>query len=511
MLCFRQPPGALMSGAGDPLLRPRRGFATAAGLLLALLAAAASWLATPWGLGLSPDSVAYLGGARRVLESGELASLSSHWPPGLPLLLAAAGKIFGLADGARLLQALFFALNAWWLARWSNRAVPHPAAAAVLAAGLSLQPVLLQPHLVLWTEPAFLFFVLADLWWLERACSRSPTRRDVAMLAALGAGALSMRYAGAWLVALNAVALVALAPPGERRRRLPPALAASLLGVLPLLAWLGWLDAHGAPAATRALDWHPLGTARFGEAGRTIAGWFSLPALAGPACLMSALLLLALAFRGDRRHRWRLLLALASLAYLSFLALSISLFDAYTPLDDRLLLPLFPLLAWLFASALPRHPWLPLLLLGLALALGAASGVQLWQQSRADGIGLSSRAWRTMAVWPVLAALPSGTPILSNGPELVEIHLGRHAQPLPRGTDPVTRRSNPRIGVEMEALAAHAGAIVHFEAMRFRTYYPPPAVIDRLPGFRRVYRGADAVVWLRQAPAGAPPVPPPQD
>jgi hypothetical protein len=479
----------------------RRGIAAGATALLAAAAALAVWCGTPHHLGLSPDSVAYLRAAEQWLATGAAPRGTAQWPPGYPLLLA-GGTATGLAplQAARLLHALLLALNVVLFALLARRVAPMAWAALLLAALVALQPVWLRPHLVLWSEPAFLALMLADLLLLQ-ALQQRVTAGRLAALAGVAAAALLLRYAGGFLLVLNATVLAWWLPRQQAGRRWGIALAASVVSALPLAAWLAWRQLAGA-SAPRQLAWHPPDAGALRALGATVAVWFQAPA----AWWWAGLALLCAALAAGWRARAQpgspaRLLAAALIAYLAFLTLSLTGFDANMPLDDRLLLPVFTLLVLLLLAGAnhARHPaaraaWLlPLVL----LLPGAADGTRLWLASRHDGIGLASRQMQQMPVLPRLARFAPAWRIYTNAPELFTVHLRREATMLPRGIEPRNRGRNPDFGAQMDLMVARADAIVWFQAMQFRTYLPPPEVIDRLPGFRRSYQDADAVVWTR--------------
>ena len=92
-------------------------------LTVGLLAVSGVWLlasSTPEGLGINDDSIAYIAGARSILDGNGyreawLASNGpvTHFPPGYPAVLAFIGFITGLDPlrGARALNGLLFGLN----------------------------------------------------------------------------------------------------------------------------------------------------------------------------------------------------------------------------------------------------------------------------------------------------------------------------------------------------------------------------------------------------------------
>ena len=134
----------------------------------------------------------------------------------------------------------------------------------------------------------------------------------------------------------------------------PLAEATLFVGValaLPAAWFAGVLAAGGS--ASRALAFHPLGHAQLWQAVFTVTGWLHAPATTPGAVRLLLLGLLLLAGGAVLFWRRRTLLAptwraafmrlllLFVLYYLGFLALSISFLDANTPLDDRILAPVY--------------------------------------------------------------------------------------------------------------------------------------------------------------------------
>ena len=131
----------------------------AAFLGLILIAAIGSFLilrATPEGLGLSDDSIAYIAGARSMLAGNGyreawLASNQpvTHFPPAFSSVLAFIG-LFGLDPlrGARFVNALLFGLNAGLLGVLAWRMTPSLMAGILLAALFVANGEMLQVHAV---------------------------------------------------------------------------------------------------------------------------------------------------------------------------------------------------------------------------------------------------------------------------------------------------------------------------------------------------------------------------
>ncbi|MEW6400798.1 MAG: hypothetical protein AB1649_03300, partial [Chloroflexota bacterium] len=149
----------------------RSGSRLAPVLALGLLASFGVFLilqATPEGLGISDDSIAYIAGARSIL-SGQgyreawLASNGpvTHFPPGFSSVLALVG-LSGLDPlrGARFVNSLLFGVNAFLLGLLGWRMTKSRLAGIVLALLFLANASLLRVHAVAMSEPLYLFLSL---------------------------------------------------------------------------------------------------------------------------------------------------------------------------------------------------------------------------------------------------------------------------------------------------------------------------------------------------------------
>jgi hypothetical protein len=98
-------------------------------------------IGTPWGLGLTPDSLAYAGGARAVVERGDFIQLPTKFAPLCPILLAFAQLLANDFDlGARLLQAMFMGVNIILIAVLLKKTEQPRVIIAALLILIALQP-----------------------------------------------------------------------------------------------------------------------------------------------------------------------------------------------------------------------------------------------------------------------------------------------------------------------------------------------------------------------------------
>src|SRR5215208_793039 len=199
--------------------------------------------ATPNGLGLSDDSIAYIAGARS-MAAGDgyreawLASNQpvTHFPPAFSSVLAFFGS-FGIdpLHAARWVNALLFGLNAWLLGILGWRMTPSLSAGLVLAALFVTSSQMFQVHAVAMSEPLFIFLSLLAFWMFDLYFERDHHWWWLVACGIFVGVAYLTRYAGLALVATFVVALFVLHT--DRRKRIVSA-GIFLVGFVP---WaIGW-------------------------------------------------------------------------------------------------------------------------------------------------------------------------------------------------------------------------------------------------------------------------------
>lgn len=245
-------------------------------LILLLLAVAGTFLvlkATPEGLSLFDDSIAYVAGARSMLAGNGyreawLASNGpvTHFPPGFPSVLAFFG-LFGLDPlrGTRFVNAMLFGLNTGLLGIIIWRMTPSLTAGLVIASLFVTNGEMLQIHAAAMSEPLFIFLSLCAIWNFDLYFERPPSSvgRGIAgewwwlVACAVFTGmAYLTRYAGLALVATFIVAICVLRT--SWRKRLT-SIGIFLAGFIPIaLIWALRNRIVAENVTNRAFAWHPI-------------------------------------------------------------------------------------------------------------------------------------------------------------------------------------------------------------------------------------------------------------
>ena len=260
-------------------------------LTLGLLAVSGTFLvlyATPQGLSLSDDSIAYIAGARSILagEGYREAWLASnqpvtHFPPGFSSVLALVG-ISGLDPlrGTRFVNSLIFGANIFLLGLIGWRMTRSKVAGILLAALFLINGALFRVHTTAMSEPLYIFFTLSAFlafwhYFDEQNVSTAKSTKDAKEEKKLGAHrvlggpngfllatailtafAYLTRYAGLALLATFLVSLLILHD--TWRKRLTSA-GIFLAGFIPFaLAWGIRNRLLTDNATNRQLVYHPI-------------------------------------------------------------------------------------------------------------------------------------------------------------------------------------------------------------------------------------------------------------
>jgi 4-amino-4-deoxy-L-arabinose transferase-like glycosyltransferase len=457
-------------------IRPR----LASFIVLALIALIGMILiirATPDGLGLSDDSIAYIAGARSMVAGNGyreawLASNGpvTHFPPAFSSVLA----FFGLLGvdplrGARWINALIFGLNAWLLGILGWRMTPSLTAGLVLAALFVSSSEMFQVHAVTMSEPLFIFLSLLSFWMFDLHFERRGGGEGWLWLIACGmfvGMAYLTRYAGLALAATFLAALLLLHN-GWRKK----ALSAAIF-VASILPWvLGWSLRNRLIAGNttnRAFAWHPLTSEQI-EPGLRVFSEFLIPiepwrqAVFKQTGLLVGLIILVLGAvlvwvgmkawnyfsrpqqlepGAKAREVISFTTGLYIFAYLASIVASMLMFDAATKFRLRILAPVLVSLlillvaygVWVRSRRREAVIVLTILLLGVSIYRQAVT-VKNWSKS---GLGYASFQWYDSKAMDFLNELPKDVMIYTNEPGAVYLYTGRGCYVLPDRFDAVT-------------------------------------------------------------------------
>jgi len=500
------------------------------------------------GVGYTADSADYVAAARGLGAGEGLTSVSgglylTH-PPGIPLLLALPAAL-GLDPAAAFawLDALAFGVTLGVVGGWLFKHLRDPALAGVGLLAVALSQPLLLVACVAWSEAPFIALTVAALAVAGRYLE-APRAGPLAAFGLLAGLAFLTRYAGAPLVLLGG--LLVLARPGPWGRRLGHAAAFGALGGLPVLAWLGRNQlVAGTLFGSREAATGGLADA-VGRTGRVVGMWFwpfpgapGLPAVSVAAGLAALCLVLAALWRGragaaregtkaggQGAAAWAPALPWAGFA-LVYAVFIVAAKSRIGEMEGRYLFPLVAPLYLLGVFAADRALARAALGLSRPRAWGAALAVALgvWLAAYPAPLGLSlvrdmSRFgvpefgtvfWQARAVVRRLAEpLPDGL-YLSNAPEVVYWNGGRRASPVPPRAALAAPAGAEALRSRVAAAAPQGGAWVVWFRMPKRQDLANPGDLARVVTLAPVWTAPDGsgAIFRALPPGAAAPPPPP--
>lgn len=463
-------------------------------LILGLLALSGTFLilyATPQGMGLFDDSIAYIAGARSIL-SGQgyreawLASNQpvTHFPPGFSTVLALVG-LSGLDPlrGTRFVNALVFGANVFMLGLIGWRMTKSKIAGILLAILFLLNGQLFRVHTTAMSEPLYIFFTLAAFLSFWKYISPSPFGRGVRregfllLTAILTAFTYLTRYAGLALFATFLAALFILHPTWKQRLT---SAGIFLAGFIPFaLAW-GIRNRLLADNATnRTLVYHPitaeniqLGISNFAAFILPVEAWrrelIKIPNLFAVilAVIILALLVWVLTkglkkFFNPAAETPEVLSFISTLyifGYLASIISSMTWFDASTKFQLRIVAPVYVslliMLVYFSCWLWQKQKTISILLSIIIFSLSFHNFTNTLAQLRKGGQGYASFQWYDSEAMKFLSKLPEGTRIYSNETAPVYLYTNRPGYVLPDLIDPVTGLPRGRFDEGVAALQA---------------------------------------------------------
>lgn len=482
--------------------------------LLGIFAVGTFTIATHQGAGATPDSAAYVGAAASFMKGEGLRvpfgeSISDplvHFPPLYPLLLATSG-FFGTnpLDGARWLNAILYVVNLSLVIMAVQRYARSPLWAAA-AGGLLfvVSPGMLQLHVMVWSEALFIALCLSSLIF-EARFFEEKRLWQLAAAAVLAGLASITRYAGLAVIGAGVLGLLFIHR-ASIEKRIAYSIAYVSTAIFPLVLWV--LRNHYLTGSTvnRELLFHPIGVENAWQLFDTTARWMLLPASSWWVRYVSlfifllAVVVVAWAVRPvyfsskDRQVGSALpsLLGVFVLVYAGFLILSISLIDANTPLDERILSPIYVCLLTLIVLVIDRLAIAQTRLAAFAaIALLCFSVASTWKTlstARAlygTGIGITSVSVNDPFLIQAIHDLPNDQIIYANAPEVVYLQTGRSTLRLPKRVNLIASQGNDSYESEMQAvkenMLQNGGSLIYINWVQGKTIVQEDILREELP------------------------------
>ncbi len=485
-----------------------------AGILSVLIVFAVSlnFYVTAQGVGASPDSAVYIGVANNLLSGsgfripfGDAVNTPlTQFPPLYSLMIGLAGLIHNDHQySIRLLNLILLAGNLilFWLFAIKITS-PNRIFASMLVAPLTAGISFLTIHIMAWSEALFIFLGFSGLYLIANASAERIDNRFLIGSLLLALSALT-RYAGIAFVLTAALFLFLHPGIASFARRLWMAAGVCVIGLLLPLVWILFNQIAYDNAFNRTLSFHPIQMNAVNAAIQTFANWFFLAAeypMSIKASIVFLLVVIAIGglyilVKQSRISDWNIarLMIIFLVVYGLFLIFSISLVDANTPLDDRILSPVFFALWLLFGFLIHGYRRLlrsqltsvaSIVLLAYPM-LSLASNSSTIQSAHQNGIGFFGKAWEQSETISWIKESNPHLTLFSNSPEGIYLNTGISALALPKKNDLMKNQPNSVYPQELRAIGERVSsgkaAIVYFTFLTSRNLPVPDELISVAP------------------------------
>lgn len=505
-------------------------------ILAGLFAAGAAWRCMSSGVGITPDSLVYLGAADSILAGEGVNTIASHYtpnlasgkpltvfPPTYPLLLSLSGSLStDRLNGAKWLHSILFATNVVLIGLSAYLSTNESFSATLCSILLFLSSRdVLETHTMAWSDPPFILFVLSASILLALYITKP---RDWFLIgAALSASlAITTRYVGVAILP-PMILTVFLLKDKPLRGRLRDSLILAGISVFPLLVWLFRNTVWGDSATSRAFAIHPITLSDLKILVNTLLGfWLPFPAnvylkvalLLLVGGLVSSCVVLALRDyirrdqRGDTSAAVQMFAANFAVTYLLFMLAYNSFVDPPAALERRELLPLYVFAIILVVPAFHKLSriwrskmlWWGFLALTVGLiSVNAVHVVSFAAQRHDNGSGYASREWAGSQSIAYTKTLSKDRIIYSNGIDAIQFLTEKEALRIPAKTDPTNWKNNMELDRDVDAmrdeLMEKRAVIVYLSKITWRWYLPSQEELENVYKLPVLVRLDDGVIY----------------
>lgn len=321
-------------------------------IVLFLLSVALLFIITPHSLGISPDSIFYLESARNILKGlGHVDQTNVpivHWPPGYPIMIALFSWVFNLKVIVAALYAniLIYFFTGFYLIK-ILKAIKINAFLQSIVVFLLLASIPFTVFKMVWSEGFFILLLMISHYYFLRWTST--LKSNFLIVAGLiSALFIFVRYAGIGFICGYIICIFLYSE--SSLKKIKNTLLYSFPIVLFFIAWHFYKQNLNIEKPVRELAIHLIQFDKIKEGFRSFITVFieyryiKIAALGSTFFLGSLYILYknkeVLNFKKNCLSNYPLIVIPTT--YLAFLFLSISFFDSATPLNSRILAPIFP-------------------------------------------------------------------------------------------------------------------------------------------------------------------------
>lgn len=475
----------------------------------------------PQQLAAGADSFAYVSAAqsyaagegfRSVTWDGQ-TEVMTHFPPLYSFFLSGFGLTEVPLQIAKWLNALVLAGNIFFVGIILLRLTEHEWIALAGSAIFLTSDMVLDAHFNIWTEPLFVFWLLAMVYSLDSYMQAVTEKQRLIFLiltaVLAGVGTLT-RYVGVTLIGTTALVILLFSAKHWREVLLFTAVAC-----LPLVIWFMRNAIQADSATNRVIAYHAIrGEQLLLDALYTFGLWLLPGIRVSLVTGIGYLLLLLVALVVKRPFRppvsimfvWCVFFVFV---YFGFLLFSISFIDAHTPFNYRILFPVYAvsviiLLASL-AQLLPKVqkiPFVRVLPLGAFLVyfiLNVMAGGKILSSFYQYGQGYTAVAWQESELMNQVFLTTENATVYTNVPDAFYFVSNETVVGVPIEVFATSRMPNEAYSVELEAMFKEmqekSAVLVYFDRIS-RGYLPTEEQLKQMAPLTAAFENQEGTIYV---------------
>ncbi len=429
-------------------------------LTLAMVAGVCLYAVTPYGLGTSPDSIGYLKSAEGLIDGEGLKYFNPQWPPIYPLLIASFSWIFDVSviDGARLLSSLILGAVIYVISNYGCKG--KRLIWIILAIQICIHPLVTHIYFYAWSETLFFLIILINFKYLEKLIKiNTNDEKDYIFLNLVLVICVILasmtRYAGVTLLMTNVVVILIFNKNILILKRIKLIAIHIVIFVTVTSSWFIYTYLNFKTLSNRSIKLHPPEIDQIEKAFVEIGKWY-LPGnfrvydiyyIIVGVVLIIYILINILNLRADKSKTKEKeeyisqIFSIFSLIYLCFILVTVTFIDLATPLDNRILSPVFISLAICIVKVLSKKTnkyFIKYLLVVYVVMVSISSLIDLkhWSMlSRYNGIELTSQEHKSKEINKFIKECDKSTKIISDKPWEFDMYTKAKVDWLPRTYD----------------------------------------------------------------------------
>lgn len=439
------------------------------------------WYTTAQGVGLSPDSVSYVGVADSLLQGKGLVvpfgfppfTRLTQFPPLYSLLIAFLSLPgFSLVVSARILN--FFILLSFYLV--ANRLLKQISSNFLLVRVLILTLIAVSATFLTITSMVWSETLMITLGLLGFSLLISNNERNNNLITLVTglifAFAILARYAAVTFLAA-AILYKLFTYRNNLKQKMYQVIFLAMPGFILLSLWLFINSSTTGTATNRSFNFHMLSVSNLRELLTTISGWFLIPDSASIILKLILFFIITLVFFGlfgaeIKQFEMKstlsptILLMVFIIVYTFFIIFSILFIDANIPLDSRILSPLFISAIFLTLPLAQRLYTLnnrsfffqiitPLILFLMSI-ISININMEAIQFIHFNGTGFNQLYRQDAEIFTYLKEQPQTKIFVSNAPEPAYFFSNHPVYSLPKNYLQMEQTENPEYEIQMAAL-----------------------------------------------------------